>query len=199
MEDGALTRPSTGTPQGGVISPLLANILLHEVLDTWFERDVRPRLREQATLVRYADDAVMVFSNEEDATRVLEVLPKRFGRYGLTLHPDKTRLVAFERPDRPSRRNRGEGTGNDKPGTFDFLGFTIHWGRSLAGKWVVRVRTSKSRFRRTLKNLTEWCRTHLRDPLEQQQRGINHKLRGHYAYFGRRGCRALHRAQALHA
>ncbi len=187
MEDGVLTRPSTGTPQGGVISPLLANILLHEVLDVWFERDVCPRLRGQATLVRYADDAVMVFSNEEDAMRVLEVLPKRFGRYGLMLHPEKTRLVAFERPDRPSRRNRRNETRNDKPGTFDFLGFTIHWGKSLAGNWVVRVRTSKSRLRRTLKNLTEWCRTHRHDPLEQQQRGINHKLRGHYAYFGRRG------------
>ena len=92
MEDGAVTRPTSGTPQGGVVSPILANILLHDVLDLWFERDVRPRLRQRGTLVRYADDAVMVFSNEEDARRVLEVLPKRFGRFGLALHPEKTKI-----------------------------------------------------------------------------------------------------------
>ena len=120
--------PASGTPQGGVISPMLANILLHEVLDAWFERDVRPRLQGQATLVRYADDAAMMFSEEVDAKRVLEVLPKRFAKFGLTLHPEKTKLVAFERPDRPSKLRRGDGPGQ-KPGTFDFLGFTIHWSK----------------------------------------------------------------------
>ena len=183
MEDGTVTLPSTGTPQGGVISPLLANILLHEVLDTWFEREVRPRLRGRGTLVRYADDAVMVFEREDDARRVLDVLPKRFGKYGLMLHPEKTRLVAFERPDRPSRGTRS----GPKPETFDFLGFTIHWGKSLAGKWVMWERTSKSRLRRTLKSLSTWCREHLHDPVPTQQRALNQKLRGHYGYFGRRG------------
>ena len=186
MEDGTVTLPDTGTPQGGVISPMLANILLHEVLDLWFEREVRPRLHGKGTLVRYADDAVMMFSREDDAKRVLEVLPKRFAKYGLTLHGGKTRLVAFERPDRPSRLREGRGLG-PKPGTFDFLGFTIHWGKSLAGKWVVRVRTSKSRFRRTLKNIAEWCRLHRHQSVEIQRYVLNQKLRGHYAYFGRTG------------
>jgi RNA-directed DNA polymerase len=187
MENGTVTVPDAGTPQGGVISPLLANILLHEVLDTWFEREVRPRLRGRATLARYADDAVMVFERKVDALRVLEVLPKRFGKYGLTLHPEKTKLVEFQRPDRPSRRKRGRGTGPIRPETFDFLGFTIHWGVSLAGKWVVRERTSKSRFHRTLKGISSWCREHLHVAAPVQQRALNQKLRGHYGYFGRRG------------
>lgn len=189
MEDGALTRPESGTPQGGVISPMLANILLHEVLDVWFEYEVKPRLNGQGTLVRYADDAVMMFSTEADAKRVLEVLPKRFGKYGLTLHPDKTKLVAFERPDRPFRNDRDDGPGPTRPGTFDFLGFTIHWGQGLDGKWVVRTRTSKSRFQRTLKAIATWCRMHRHDDVEAQQRALNQKLQGHYAYFGRRGNR----------
>ena len=157
MEDGALQRSEAGTPQGGVISPLLANIFLHEVLDAWFHQDVLPLLRGRALLVRYADDAVMLFENEEDARRVMEVLPKRFGKYGLTLHPDKTRLVPFKRPDRvPARHDDDDGP--EGPGSFDFLGFTIHWGKSLAGKWVVRNRTAKDRFRRALVKLSEWCR-----------------------------------------
>ncbi|MEJ7570422.1 MAG: group II intron reverse transcriptase/maturase [Gaiellaceae bacterium] len=188
MEHGTVTMPDAGTPQGGVISPILANILLHEVLDVWFEREVRPRLRNQATLVRYADDAVMMFADEGDARRVLEVLPKRFAKHGLTLHPDKTKLVAFERPDRPSRlRDRGEGAGPARPETFDFLGFTLHWAKSLTGKWVVRTRTSKSRFRRTLKAISTWCRLQRHHPVVAQQRALNQKLRGHYVYFGRVG------------
>jgi group II intron reverse transcriptase/maturase len=188
MEDGALTLSDSGTPQGGVISPMLANILLHDVLDVWFEYEVKPRLLGQATLVRYADDAVMMFSMEGDAKRVLEVLPKRFAKYGLTLHPEKTKLVAFERPDRPSRKDRGDdGPGPKRPGTFDFLGFTIHWGKGLNGKWSVRTRTSKSRFQRTLKNIATWCRMHRHDAVVDQQRALSQKLRGHYAYFGRRG------------
>jgi retron-type reverse transcriptase len=106
LEDGSITTPEAGTPQGGVISPLLANIYLHYVLDEWFEREVKPRLRGQAFLIRYADDFVMAFANEEDARRVLEVLPKRFAKYGLTLHPDKTRLVPFVRPSARSDPGR---------------------------------------------------------------------------------------------
>jgi len=189
MEDGALRRNEAGTPQGGVISPLLANIFLHEVLDVWFHKEVLPRLRGRALLVRYADDAVMLFENEEDARRVLDVLPKRFEKYGLTLHPDKTRLVPFRRPDRmPARRD--DDAGPDGPASFDFLGFTIHWGKSLAGKWVVRNRTAKDRFRRTLTRLSEWCKRNLHAPLGVQQKVLNAKLRGHYGYFGRIGNRA---------
>ncbi len=188
MEAGALHRSEAGTPQGGVISPLLANIFLHEVLDVWFHQEVLPRLRGRALLVRYADDAVMLFEHEEDARRVMDVLPKRFGKYGLTLHPDKTRLVPFKRPDRPQNRCDDD-DGPDGPASFDFLGFTIHWGRSLAGKWVVRERTAKDRFRRALVSLSGWCKRNRHAPLEQQQKVLNAKLRGHYGYYGRTGSR----------
>ena len=177
MEGLELSHPETGTPQGGVISPLLANIYLHEVLDEWFVRDVKPRLSGRATLVRYADDFVFVFAREEDAKRVLDVLPKRFGQYGLSLHPEKTRLVAFHRPD----RDDGD---DDGPGTFDLLGFTHHWGLSRKGKWVVMKRTAKDRFSRTLRRIADWCRKHRHDDVEAQRLGLSNRLRGHYAYFG---------------
>ena len=191
MEDGVFRHSEAGTPQGGVISPLLANIFLHEVLDVWFDRQVKPRLRGRAKLVRYADDAVMLFEHEDDARRVMDVLPKRFERYGLTLHPDKTRLVPFKRPDRmrPQRDDEGKGGPPSGPCSFDFLGFTIHWGKSLAGKWVVRERTAKDRFRRGLQRIAEWCRFHRHDPLGMQQNALAAKLRGHYGYFGRIGNR----------
>jgi group II intron reverse transcriptase/maturase len=189
MEDGALRQTESGTPQGGVISPLLANVFLHEVLDVWFHNEVLPRLRGRAILVRYADDAVMLFEYEEDARRVMTVLPKRFEKYGLTLHPDKTRLVPFKRPSYTSGRSDDDDDGPDGPGSFDFLGFTIHWGKSLAGKWVVRNRTAKSRFARALTRLSEWCRRHMHAPLVWQQKILNAKLRGHYGYFGRIGNR----------
>ncbi len=176
MEGLELSHPDAGTPQGGVISPLLANIYLHEVLDEWFVRDVQPRLEGRSVLVRYADDFVFVFARKDDAERVLAVLPKRFGRYGLTLHPGKTRLVPFRRPDR--------GGDDDGPGTFDLLGFTHHWGLSRNGKWVVKKRTAKDRFSRTLRRIAEWCRAHRHDDVEAQHRALAWKLRGHYAYYG---------------
>jgi len=183
LEDGAITRPESGTPQGGVISPMLANIFLHAVLDEWFERDVRPRLAGEARLVRYADDAVMLFANEKDARRVLEVLPKRLEKYGLTLHPDKTRLVEFQRPDR-----RSKGDDDPKgPGTFDLLGFTHFWGRTRSGSWVVKRKTAKDRFRRALARVVDWCRRHRHDPVREQRASLARKLNGHYAYFGMTG------------
>lgn len=187
LEDGQLSFPEAGTPQGGVVSPILANIYLHEVLDTWFEEQVRPRLRARAHLVRYADDALMLFEFEEDARRVLAVLPKRFEKYGLLLHPDKTRLVPFKRPDRAGKRPRGDGAVPKRPATFDFLGFTFHWGKSLAGKWVVRMRTASDRYRRALRSVAQWCRLHRHAPIAQQQRALGLKLRGHYGYYGRTG------------
>ena len=190
MEDGALQRSESGTPQGGVISPLLANIFLHDVLDVWFEQQIKPRLRGQAKLVRYADDAVILFEFEDDATRVMNVLPKRFGKYGLTLHPDKTRLVPFKRPDRMRpRRDNGDKEPPAGPDSFNFLGFTIHWGKSLAGKWVVRTRTAKDRYQKGQQKIAEWCRLHRHDPLDEQQKALSSKLRGHYGYFGRIGNR----------
>lgn len=180
LEDGSIiTHPDAGTPQGGVISPLLANIFLHEVLDAWFEREVMPRLSSKARLFRYADDAVFLFSNEADAQRVLEVLPKRFGKYGLTLHPEKTRLIAFRRPDRCSLKDDPKG-----PGTFDLLGFTHFWARSRAGKWIVKRKTAKDRLRRALKRIMDWCREHRHDEVRAQQEVLGRKLRGHFGYYG---------------
>jgi RNA-directed DNA polymerase len=186
VEAGVRTSSDAGTPQGGVISPLLANIYLHEVLDTWLEQDVRPRLRGRASWVRYADDAVMLFEHEDDARRVMQALPKRFGRYGLTLHPDKTRLVPFQRP---SRTEVPKGGPRILPRSFDFLGFTILWSKSYRGYWVLLTRTAKDRFQRTLTTIAEWCKRHRHASVGEQQRGLNAKLRGHYGYFDRSGNR----------
>ncbi len=179
LEDGQLSRPSSGTPQGGVISPLLANIFLHTVLDEWFEYEAKLRLDGQAWLFRYADDAVLVFANEKDARRVYEALSKRFGEYGLTLHPDKTRLIEFRRPDHDSNDDDPKG-----PRTFDLLGFTHFWGKSRAGKWVVKQKTARDRFRRTVARISVWCRQHRHDPLCVQQAALSRKLTGHYGYYG---------------
>ena len=179
-EAGVLSHPDSGTPQGGVISPILANIFLHEVLDTWFERDVRARLKGPAVLVRYADDFVILFEKEDDARRVMAVLPERFGKYGLTLHPEKTRLVEFKRPSsQPPQGGRG-----DDPGTFDLLGFTHYWDKSQNGYWVVKLKTAKGRFSRALKRVADWCRSHRHLPVRQQWESLTKKLRGHYQYFG---------------
>jgi group II intron reverse transcriptase/maturase len=191
MEDGAVWYPEAGTPQGGVISPLLSNLYLHEVLDRWFEYTVKPRLRGRAFLVRYADDAVLGFEHEEDARRVMTVLTKRFGRYGLTLHPQKTRLVEFRRPDCRSASKDGDAHTNR---CFDMLGFTHFWARSRKGRWVVKRKTAKSRFSRAVQRMAQWCREHRHLPVAEQHEAINRKLRGHYAYYGVTGnARALQR------
>jgi group II intron reverse transcriptase/maturase len=185
LEDGSVSYPEAGSPQGGVISPILANIYLHEVLDVWFAKEVQPRLKGRGFLIRYADDAVFVFSQEEDARRVLDVLPKRFGRYGLTLHPEKTRLVPFQRP--PKYPPPKGSSGPTPPGSFDFLGFTHVWTKSLKGNWVIRRRTAKDRFARSLSRVWEWCQTHRHQPLKEQWRTLVQKLRGHYGYYGIKG------------
>lgn len=179
LEEGQLSRPESGTPQGGVISPLLANIFLHTVLDEWFEREVLPRLDGGARLFRFADDAVIVFASEKDARRVYEVLPKRFAKYGLTLHPDKTRLIEFRRPTRNPKDADPQG-----PATFDLLGFTHFWGESRTGKWVVKRKTAEDRFRKALVRISAWCREHLHDPLRAQRTALARKLTGHYGYYG---------------
>ena len=175
MEDGEWFRPTAGSPQGGVISPLLANVYLHEVLDTWFEREVQPRLAGHSFMLRYADDAVLAFANETDARRVLNVLARRFARFGLTLHPDKTRLVAFW----PPRVEDG--------GSFDLLGFTHYWGKSRRGRWVIQRKTAKDRFRRALQRIGDWCRKHRHWRLRDQHAALTRKLQGHWAYFGLSG------------
>jgi RNA-directed DNA polymerase len=182
LEDGTWTTTEAGSPQGGVISPVLANVYLHYVLDVWFEHEVKPRLRGRAFLIRYADDLVMGFACEEDARRVLEVLPKRFGKYGLTLHPTKTRLVRFGRPA-GSRTGTDSGQGG-KPGTFEFLGFTHYWGRSWKGYWVVKRKTASSRLSRVLARMTAWCRANRHRPVAEQHQTLWQKMRGHFAYFG---------------
>jgi RNA-directed DNA polymerase len=180
MEAGALSYPEAGTPQGGVISPILSNIYLHEVLDEWFEAVVKPRLKGRGFLVRYADDFVMGFECREDAERVMKALPKRFGRYGLKIHEGKTRLVQFGRPDDKS----GGAKGGGKPETFDFLGFTHYWGRSRKGRWFVRRKTARKRLSRALNALNQWCRDNRHRELGELMRELGRKLRGHYAYYG---------------
>lgn len=176
-EAGRVSYPTAGTPQGGVVSPLLANVYLHEVLDVWFAKDVKPRLRGRGFMVRYVDDAVLVFSNEADAREVKDLLAKRFSQWGLSLHPDKTRLLEF-RPVRPE--------GDRKGGlrSFDFLGFTHHWGRSKKGRWVVKQETAGSRMRRTLKRLNRWCRRYRHHPVVWQHKRLSRALQGWDNYYG---------------
>ena len=180
MEAGCVRHPETGTPQGGVISPWLANLYLHEVVDRWFEEEVKPRLRGRAVLVRYADDFVIVFADEHDARRVWEVLPKRLARFGLRLHPDKTRLVPFRRPPWGSGGRRDE-----RPGSFTFLGFTHFWGKGRRlGSWVLQRKTAANRFTRSMIRARAWCRRWRHQSVAWQQRQLSRRLLGHYAYYG---------------
>jgi group II intron reverse transcriptase/maturase len=179
QKDGSIRSRAEGTPQGGVISPLLANVYLHEVLDVWFEQDVQPRLSGRARLIRYADDFVILFTSEADARRVLAVLPKRFGKHGLTLHPEKTKLIEFRRPRGPRAPAREQ-----RSGTFDLLGFTHYWGRTRKGNWAVKRKTMRSRLARGLRAIKQWCRTHLHQRVVVQHRALSAKLRGHYQYYG---------------
>jgi group II intron reverse transcriptase/maturase len=192
LEDGCITHPDTGSPQGGVISPMLSNIFLHYVLDEWFEREIQPRLKGRSFLIRFAGDFVMGFTNEADARQLMDLLPKRFEDHGLAIHPEKTRLVSFERPsDRPTRSETSAGT---PAGTFDLLGFTHYWGLSRAGRWVIKRQTSRSRYRRGLKAIALWCRKNRHLELADQHHTLCQKLRGHFAYYGITGnSDALHR------
>jgi RNA-directed DNA polymerase len=174
LEDGAVQRSDRGTPQGGVISPILANIYLHYAVDVWFEETVKPRMRGRAFMVRYADDIVMGFETEEDARRVYEVLPHRLARFKLEVSPEKTRLVYFGRP----------GGGRPEPDTFDFLGFTLYWGKSRKGWDTIRWKTSKKRLNRTLGAIGEWLKRYRHKPVHEQHKTLSLKLRGHYSYYG---------------
>jgi group II intron reverse transcriptase/maturase len=177
MEEGCISYPDAGSPQGGVISPLLMNVYLHYVLDDWIETEVKPRLKGRAFLMRYADDFVIGFTDESDAQRVMEVLPKRFGKYGLTLHPDKTGLIPFRNPSRTGRNG-------DPPGSFDLLGFTHFWAKSRRGVWVVKRKTASSRLSRAMRSIAQWCRKCRHWPIAEQQLTLNQKIRGHCAYYG---------------
>ncbi len=179
LEGGVLHHADTGTPQGGVISPLLANVYLHTVLDAWWVEQVLPRLHGQGLLIRYADDFVIVLSDERDALRVQQVLPKRLARFGLTLHPDKTRLLYYGRPPR--------GGGGRRPESFDFLGFTHYWGRTRKGRWMPKCKTAKDRFSRAKRAINVWMAKARHLPLDVQARQLGAKLRGHFQYYGIRG------------
>ena len=177
-EKGSVSYPEEGTPQGGVISPLLSNIYLHEVLDKWFVESVQPACGGRTFMVRYADDFIMGFERLEDVRKVQKVIAERFTRFGLKINAEKTRLVAFGRPSRGGRRS------GSQSGSFDFLGFTHFWGKSRKGHQVVMKKTAGSRFRRTLRAIREWGWKHRHLPMKEQQRKLNEKLRGHDAYFG---------------
>lgn len=191
MEEGSVYHPETGVPQGGVVSPILSNVYLHEVLDQWFEVQIKPRLKGRGHLTRFADDFVMTFEQEEDARRMLEVLPKRFGKYGLRLHPEKTRLIRFHPPLSPQSPPGNEG---QRQRSVDLLGLTLYWGLSRTGAPVVKRKTMKSRFQRAVQRITMWCRQHRHLPVKEQSEALNKQLKGHYAYYGVTGnFRALQR------
>jgi RNA-directed DNA polymerase len=172
--------PERGTVQGSVLSPTLGNIYLHHVLDRWFEQEVKPRLRGKAMLVRYADDGLFGFERRDDAKRVIEVLRKRMARFGLELHPDKTRLMDFRRPSLSH-------TGRKGPSTFDFLGFTLYWRRSRDGHWVMTCKTQRASLRRAIRSVHDFCRRHRHEPVKEQHAALARRLRGHFNYFGVRG------------
>jgi len=188
MEDGGLSFPESGSPQGGVISPLLANIYLHYVLDEWFEKQVKPVMRGKCRLIRFADDFVIVFQLKYDADRVMNVIPKRFEKYGLTVHPDKTKLIDFRSPTHFERR-REEQSNDDKtrkkrPETFDLLGFTHYWGKTQKGNWAVKRKTMSSRITRSIQRIDQWCRLNRHRPIREQWKKLCEKVRGHFAYYG---------------
>jgi len=179
--DGAeYSEPEIGTTQGSVLSPLLGNIYLHEVLDRWFDREVKPRMSGKAVLIRYGDDFLIGFERLDDAQRVMAVLGKRLGRFGLTLHPDKTRLLPFRRPPVGQRRGKG-------PATVDFLGFTLYWNRTRSGRWGLRCKTRSARLRRAIQSVADWCRRHRHEPVKRQHAALRRRIQGHFNYYGVNG------------
>jgi len=170
-EEGQVSYPTMGTPQGGSISPLLSNIFLHYVLDDWFVTDIQPRLAGESFIIRYADDFLLGFTHESDAHRVIEVLFKRFEKYGVTLHPEKTKLIALDNQEGDN--------------TFDFLGFTHYMGTSLKGRPILKRRTSKKKLKGSLKRLTQWLRENRHAyTFEGLIVALNRKLDGYYEYYG---------------
>jgi len=180
LEDGEIHPTEEGTPQGGSISVLLSNLYLHYVLDLWFERVVKPRLRGEACMVRYIDDFVLCFQYRADALRVQEALAKRLRRFSLTLESTKTKLVEF---GRYAQRHAGK-RGRKRPETIYFLGFTLYCTRNQKGNFRIGMRTEKSRVRRALMRLQDQMRRMRHSPIPEQANHLNQMLRGHYAYYG---------------
>ncbi len=174
------SEPDEGTAQGSIISPLFGNVYLHYALDLWFEQDVRPRLKGKAHLIRYADDFLIAFERQDDAEQVQAVLGQRMEQFGLTLHPDKTRLLPFRRPPRTQQSGKG-------PSTFDFLGFTCYWKRTRSGRWEVAFRTRTARLRRAIQVVYDYCRRNRHLPMKEQHASLRSRLQGHINYFGVNG------------
>lgn len=179
LDGEAYTEPEEGTAQGSSLSPLLGNVYLHHVLDQWFEREVLSRMKGKAHLIRYADDFVMGFEREDDAKRVMGVLGRRFEKYGLRLHPTKTRLLPFRRPP--------WGSGGKGPASFDFLGFTVFYRRVRTGGWMPALKTCTARLRRAIGAITAWCRSHRQDAVREQSIALTRRLTGHFNYYGVNG------------
>jgi group II intron reverse transcriptase/maturase len=176
VEEGSVSYPSCGSPQGGVISPLIANIFLHHALDEWFVKQVKPRLKGRSFLVRFADDFILGCEVEADAQKLMRVLPKRFAKFGLTIHPDKSKMIHFRWP---SRRAKKSGTS-----TFDFLGFTHFWGMSRNGHWVVKRQTMRKRQARAMRSIYVYYRNSRHTSIKDQLKGLRTKLYGLYGYYG---------------
>jgi group II intron reverse transcriptase/maturase len=192
LEGDTFYQSETGSPQGAVLSPLMGNIFLHQVVDDWYVHTVRPRMRGRTFLVRYGDDFVLGCELESDARRIMTALPKRCARFGLTIHPQKTAVVAFSKPSTHAKEP-------PEKSTFEFLGFTHYWARSRQGYWVIKRRTAKKRLRRTLTALWQWCRSHRHRKVEEQHQELCQKLRGHYQYYGIRGNHRLMEVVLRHA
>jgi RNA-directed DNA polymerase len=177
LDGETVVEPELGTAQGSVLSPVLGNVYLHYALDLWFETEVKPRLQGKATLIRYWDDFIIGFEREDDARRVVAVLDKRLERFGLALHPDKTRLLPFWRP--PKSQQSGKG-----PATVDFVGFTFYWTRSRKGKWWMTCKTRRARLRRAKVSIYDWGRRHRHLSIQDQHAALHRRLRGHFNSFG---------------
>ena len=174
MEDGQVQYRETGTVQGGVISPILSNIYLHYVLDHWFTTIVKPGRRADAKLFRMADDFVIICKNKIDADSIMDVLPKRFARFGLAIHPEKTKQLEFLKPQK----------GQGRPPTFNFLGFSFYWGKTRKGGYTVKLKTARDRFKRSVRKIFELCRAKRHLPIKEQRKKINEVLVGTYNYYG---------------
>src|SRR5262249_32377778 len=161
--------------QGSGLSPLLGNVYLHHVLDRWFEREVKLKLRGEAVLLRFCDDFVITFERREDAEQVMAELNERMKEYHLTLHPEKTRLLE-SRP--PPSDGDGKGTA-----TFDFLGFTMYWQRTRRGRWTMMCKTRRTSLRRAIQTVTDWCRCHRHLPVKDQHAALTRRVQGHMNYF----------------
>jgi RNA-directed DNA polymerase len=168
--EGQVVYPRAGTPQGGLVSPVLANVYLHYVLDEWFEKEVKAHCKRSACLVRYADDFVCGFQSEQDAEWFYKALEERLGKYGLRLAPSKSRVFRFTSTDRGSR--------------FDFLGFEFYWGPNREGEDYLKRRTSRKKLKNSLNNFSKWCKENRSEPIGELFEKLNRKLRGYYNYYG---------------